>query len=149
MKEALKDLNQCLALHPENECGYLFRGNTYVRLKKYDRALADYEQALSMDDSDPQILSTFAYFLATCERDAVRDGKRALKLARRAIQLGDDDGLDSLAAALAETGQYAEAVKIQKQAIRRCQDKQQLNELRKALMAYQTGHPYRDISGSP
>ena len=142
--DAVKDLNECLKLNPENSRGWLFRGNTYCGMKKYAKALADYEQALELDPDDPSVMSTVGFFLATCARDSLRDGKRAFALAKRAVKLTKNEHLDSLAATLAEIGKFSEAVKSQQQAIRHCDDPQELKKLKLQLAAYKKDQPYRE-----
>ena len=64
--------------------------------------------------------NNLAWVLATCPKDNLRQGKRAVELAERACKLADWKdvaSLGSLAAAYAECGEYKEAQKWQKKAI--------------------------------
>jgi len=79
----------------------------------------------------------------------VRDGQRALVLAQsynRASGFKDPRGLDILAAALAETGDFSEAVRIAQQARTAAvssgqRDLERQIELR--LQGYTSGRPFR------
>jgi serine/threonine-protein kinase len=62
----------------------------------------------------------YAWMLATAPEDDLRDGPTALRVIRSAIEeLGEDDPayMDTLAAALAENGEFAEAVRVQQKAV--------------------------------
>ena len=75
-----------------------------------------YEQAAQQGELNA--LTGLAWLLATAPRAAMRDAERALSLAREAAER--DPGprsLETLAAALAESGQYAAAVRTQRRAI--------------------------------
>jgi hypothetical protein len=64
--------------------------------------------------------NNLAWFLATCPDATVRNGSEAVAMAESAVLMTgrrNADFLDTLAAAYAETGQFAEAVRTQKEAI--------------------------------
>jgi hypothetical protein len=61
-----------------------------------------------------------AWLLATCPDPTIRDGPKALTLAQEAVEATGrrkPELLDSLAAANAEAGDFATAVKVEKEAI--------------------------------
>lgn len=65
-------------------------------------------------------LNAAAWLLATSPEAAVRDGKRAVALARRACEQAkwqDPASIDTLAAALAEMGDFPEAMRLQERAL--------------------------------
>ncbi len=69
---------------------------------------------------DPERLNRLAWTLATDPQPALRDGRLALELARRACELTDwrePNLTDTLAAAHAELGQWDEAERVQRQAV--------------------------------
>ena len=110
---------ECLKHDPDDSWGYAFRANTYCGKKNYSQARKDYKKALSFDGSDPYVLGLMAWFLATCPEQKYRDGKRALKLAQTANQLSDDEDLDKLAAAYAQLGDFKNAAKAHKRAMKK------------------------------
>ena len=58
--------------------------------------------------------NNLAWLLATSSDASIRDGNRAIELAKQAVQLSggkDADYLRTLAAAYAETGRFAEAAR--------------------------------------
>ena len=82
-------------------------------------ALRVYDQALKLYPGDSSLLNTAAWFLLTTEDAKVRDAKRALPLAREAVKLTKEENgniLDTLAKALHDTGELAEAARYGKMA---------------------------------
>lgn len=82
-------------------------------------ALKTFEEAVEAYPEDAYALNAAAWFLVTTEAKQLRDAKRAIAWARKAVQLTEEkDGnvLDTLAVALHEDGQLEEAVKRQQRA---------------------------------
>lgn len=79
----------------------------------------DVLEALLIDHPDSsRALNQLAWQLATDPDPAWRDGARAVELAKRAVELEPLPSYqDTLAAARAETGDFAEAVRIQRQVV--------------------------------
>ena len=92
-------------------------------------------------------LRRLAWILATSRYPEVRDGRKAVILAQQASQLvgGRNPGLVSiLAAAYAETGDYANAVKLQKQAMAMVPNVELHSEYPAELRRYEAHQPWRD-----
>jgi serine/threonine protein kinase len=90
-----------------------------------------------------------AWLLATCPDSKVRDGQRALGLAKQAVAATNRKNgvyLDTLAAACAETGQFAEAVRIQKEAmiLLRAGEENTANAYASRLKLYESSRPFRE-----
>ena len=88
--------------------------------------------------------------MATCPEEEFRDAKLAIKASRRAIELrGHDEYRDqeTLAAALAEDGQFEAAVKAQQKAIELAgsTDKELTKMLTDRLKVYRAKQPYREV----
>lgn len=92
-------------------------------------------------------MNGFAWFLATGPDPKLRDGTNAVVFAEKAVaatnrkQVGY---LDTLAAAYAETGQFAKAISIQQEAIALSQSDQEKRDLASKLKLYENNSPYRD-----
>ena len=130
------------------------RGDSWRQKGQVDKALTDYRAAI---EADPKVFSGYnslAWVLATSPKDELRNGKEALELANKAVEICDPlllpACLDTLAAAHAETGNYKEAVKQQKKAISLLKKQGAVNmvaELEKRLNTYKKNKPWRDTGG--
>jgi len=82
-----------------------------------------YERVLSLDDSHPIALNNLAWILLTADDVELRDKKRALALAQRAVALERSPVfLDTLAEALYQNGFAQEAVEKIQEAITLARD---------------------------
>jgi len=96
---------------------------------------------------DPESLNNLAWLLATCPDSGLRDGKSAVAFAERAVAATLRKNvayLDTLAAAYAETGQFAKAVSVQNEAIALLHDEKMKEDFASRLRLYQSNSPYRE-----
>jgi tetratricopeptide (TPR) repeat protein len=111
------------------------------------RAVAAYEELLTRNDSS-LVLDRLAWVLATCPEASLRDGKRAIALAAGACERErwkDPSPIATLAAAYAESGDFARAVAMQNEAIANLPAGDlKLKALSERLQLYQNKKPYRD-----
>ncbi len=80
---------------------------------KIEEAIQGYRAALNTEANNPAALAGLAWILATTENPELRNGGEAVQLATRAVELTDyqqPQVIQSLAAAYAETGRFAEAI---------------------------------------
>ncbi len=106
--------------------------------------------AVANHPQNVRFLNTLAKLLATSQDAAVRDGKRAVVLASKAVELtGGQDPvvLGALASAHAETGTFEQAVETCEKALTIAREARAA-DLTQALQAqcatYRRGEPYRD-----
>ncbi len=119
-QNAVEDFNKGLALLPDVVVAYNDRGFAHENLKQYAKARDDYQQALALDPNFGPPSYNLAKLLATCEDAAIRDGQRAVELAKQAMQLkvhADYELYSLLAAAQAESGDFTAAVDSMRRAI--------------------------------
>jgi tetratricopeptide (TPR) repeat protein len=112
---ALMDLDQVLFKNPENLQGLLKRAQVLNRLSLYLDAIEDGVRALEIDPESPRILNNHAWTLAICPNKELRNPPLARELAQKAVEVtgGKDFGiLDTLAVAVASTGDFSEAIRI-------------------------------------
>jgi len=92
-------------------------------------------------------LNELAWSFATTGDPKLRDGTNAVVFAEKAVAATNRRNvsyLDTLAAAYAETGQFAKAISIQQEAIALSQDEQEKRDLASRLKLYESNLPYRD-----
>jgi tetratricopeptide (TPR) repeat protein len=121
------------------------RGVMYENLKQYNRALQDYEQALRLNQHSSYQYKHLAWLLATCPDATIRDGKRALAYAAMLCEqshYSDGDELDTLAAAHASIGNFAEAVNYEHKAIAHAYDDGRILAFTQRLQRYLSNIPY-------
>lgn len=113
---------------------------------------AETRQALEAVQSslrdNPVFVNRLARVLAAAPDGEVRDGARALELAERSYQRGDNaEAAETLAMALAELGRFDEAIRYQEQAIEKSaalEGSERLERLQANLELYRQGRPSRD-----
>ncbi len=147
-EKALADYNEAIRLDAKNADAYNNRGRVWSSKKDYDKALADYNEAIRIDPTDYYGLCNKGKMLATCPKDSIRDGKKALELTKKACELSHYKEawvLAALAAAHAELGQFDDAVKWQKKAL---EDKEYAEDEdkkgKKKLETYEQKKPWRE-----
>ena len=85
-----------------------------------EQAIAHYRQAADLAPDNPEALDRLAWLLATAGNPRLRNGAEAVQLAAKAVQLSDSRVpafYGTLAAALAESGQFSRAAEMCKIAI--------------------------------
>ena len=101
------------------------------------------------EHANAQTLNGLAWPLATGPDPTFRDGTNAVTFAESAVAATSRTNasyLDTLAAAYAETGQFAKAIKIQQEAIALPQSEDGKKDLASRLKLYESNCPCRDSS---
>ena len=120
---ALKDCNEALRHDRSVVEAALLRANINARLGKYAEAIKEYDFLVSLHPRKvtlARILSDRAWFRATCPDASFRNGQQAVKDAKAACSImiwKDEQMIDTLAAAYAETGDFNSAVQYASQAL--------------------------------
>lgn len=99
----------------------------------------------SLEKEYDQAYQYYAWLLATCEEEQYRDGKKAVRMAEKAMSLFPNDWTTTsiLAAAYAENGQFDLAVETQKKAIE-LMDEEDREESLERLQSYENQLPWRE-----
>ena len=118
-------------------------------------AIAERRELLGSRPKDANLLNDTALLLATVPHASARNGPEAVELAQRAIALSEGkrpEILGTLAAAYAETGQFAEAVQTARKAVDLAtqQNNPAMAEaIKRMIGAYEAGMPIRESPPLP
>jgi tetratricopeptide (TPR) repeat protein len=150
--DAMPHFQKVLQLRPDSAEAHYKLGNILLQKGRTAEAVAQYQQALQIRPDYLQACSNLAWALATSPLPAVRQGARAVELARRAERLSDGTNpliLGVLAAAYAETGQFPQSVATAQRArqLAQAQTNNMLADaLDRQLRFYKDGLPFREPS---
>jgi len=117
---AIEDFTEALRLDPKDAMALSGRGYCYYFKLDTTTALKDLNDALQINPGYAGALNNLAWILATCTTDSVRDGKKAVETAQKACEATawkEPHCIGTLAAAYAESGDFDQAVKYQRQAM--------------------------------
>jgi len=144
--KAVEDCSEAIRLNPTYAHAFNSRGFAYAKKQEYDKAIKDFSETIRLDPQYANALGHLAWLLATCPKDGLRDGKKAVQLATKACELSEwklSSYLEILAAAHAECGDFKQAVKWQKKAIELgYENKDEGQKAVKRLRLYQEGKLY-------
>lgn len=145
--EALADYGKALEVEPNHAPALVNRGDTYADLGRFADAAADYRAAIQADGQFARGFQAAAWLMATCPDEHYRNEKLAVDAARKAIQLEGESfrNLETLAAAQASAGQFAEAKESQEKAIALA-PRGDLVAAEKRMAMYQRDVAYREQS---
>jgi tetratricopeptide (TPR) repeat protein len=145
---AIADFDEMLKINPRNARAYNGRGQCWARKRDFAEAIADFNRAIQLNPRSWAPYNRRAWIWATCTDATVRDGSKAIESARSACELTSASGkascLDTLAAAYAEAGNFADAVKTQSEANDRFKTDEQRQKGLARLSLYQANKPYRE-----
>src|SRR3984957_19962553 len=156
--EALKEIDTSIILARRSNVSagllselYESKARSCIDYGRYDEAKKSLEQAVHLQPTDPTTLNDLAWMLATSKDSRVRDGRRAVAIAKKACTLSNWKNafsIDTLAAASATAGNFADAVKYQELAISRLDAddrKTQQPGMEQRLRQYSSGQTFIGI----
>ena len=160
---AVLHLSSYLRYSPQDPDYLRERGEAWAKLGQYQRALDDFDRAVAAEielkHEDAETLNARAWFLCTCPDANFRDGRAALRQARRAYRLdggksnltfGSDarelsigsDYVETVAAAYAELGQFERAV-VELESTISTENTERLRKFQELIEQYQQERPTR------
>jgi len=146
--KAIAEFTDLLDQNPNYFFALFNRSEAYVRSRQFEKALVDIHTAMKNESKVPGLHMNLARVLATAPDPKLRDGKKALEAAKKAVDMikyRDGRFLDTLAAAYAESGDFDKAVETQQKAI---DDPEFMKDdgdgARKRLELYRQKKPFRD-----
>jgi len=146
--EAITQYQQALQINPGYRDAHINLGYALLQKGTVEEAMAHFQKALQLNPADPSTQNKLAWLLATVPQASLRNGAKALELARQASLLTGGENpavLQTLAAACAEAGRFSEAVETAQHALRlaEAQSNTALTAaLQSELKLYQAGSPY-------
>ena len=147
-RQAIRRFTRSIELDEKNFGSWRGRSDAEISIGDHKAARADLEKALELQPDDAGVLNNLAWLLATSPDDAIRDGKRAIELARKACeetQWKQPHIISTLAAGYAETGDFAEARKFSKQAVESEGSSPEVKtQLQGELASYEAEKPWRE-----
>jgi tetratricopeptide (TPR) repeat protein len=158
MDEALIQYQKTVDLEPSMAMARGHLGNVLFQEGRVDEAIVQLQKALELQPDNPYAIKNLgqvAWTLATSPTASVRDGSRALKLAQQLDQLSGGENpviRRTLAAALAETGKFPEALDVAGQALTLATTQTNsalANSLQAEMKSYQANQPLRNTAPQP
>lgn len=150
--EAVAQFTEALRLRPASPEAHNAFALALSRQGRTDQAILHYREALRLQPDWDVPANDLAWILATDTNSAVRNGAEAVRLAEQACRgtaNKDPQLLDTLAAAYAEAGRFADAIRIAQQAVSLATEARNAAlaaEITQRMKLYEAGRPWH---GSP
>ncbi len=144
-QRAIEFYKERLSARPDDADFLYGLGWACEQSKQWAEATTAYGQACEANSRHLGALNNLSWVLSTAPDESIRDGKRAVKLAKQAMRLAGERAhfvADTLAAAYAENGEFKPAIKLQQQLIKQAPSERR-KELRARLELYEQGQPFR------
>jgi len=147
-EDAITDCTTSLRIAPKDSKIHVMRGFAYYKSGKYQKAIRDFTEGSEIDPRNAEAFNQLAWLQATCLDNSIRNGNQAIKAATKACELANWNNpsyLDTLAAAYAESGDFARAVNFQKQAVGAASLDDDLRlAMQKRILLYEKSEKYRE-----
>jgi tetratricopeptide (TPR) repeat protein len=142
-QEALEQFRWIVERHPNHTRARSGASSSLIRLGRYGEAASILEAGINLDSNQVVLISDLARILASCPDPSIRNGVRALELAKAAFaESGGPDEAEVVAMALAAAGQFNEAAEWQERVVVAA-EREGMNErvdyLRRNLSRYRRG----------
>jgi protein O-mannosyl-transferase len=152
--EALAELAVATNLAPRYAPPHIQAAQIYYQAGRDTDGVAEIKLAVLLKPNDWQLLADAAHYLAADENSAARDGATAVQFAARAEEMTGGNSpfiTDTLAIALAETGDFNNAVAAEQHALATAANTQisDTGDLQKHLEYFQNHQPWRENFRAP
>jgi tetratricopeptide (TPR) repeat protein len=149
-REAEAAFGRAIELDPQAATPRFLRARLFLKEGNDQAALADLDQAMELEPQNLEVMVFTATVLAASDDAKIRDGARAKKLARKAVEATGDlqaAALDVLAMSSSELALFADAQLYEQKAIDVAMASNQqdgLDLLQKHLEAFRNHQPWRE-----
>jgi tetratricopeptide (TPR) repeat protein len=146
--EAITQYQTALQIKPDDAKAHNNLANILAQKGNMGEAILQFQKALQFDPANPSIQNNLAWLLAASPEASLRNGAKAVELARQANALTGGKNpiiLHTLAAACAEAGLFPEALETARHALRlaEAQSNPMLAlQLQSEMKLYQAGLPF-------
>jgi tetratricopeptide (TPR) repeat protein len=146
--EAIACYQKALELNPGYWLAHNNLGSAFLQKGNVGQAIAHFQQSLEIKPAQPAIQNNLAWLLGACPEASLRNGAKAVELARQANALTGGDNptiLHTLAAAYAEAGRFSEAVETAQHALHLAEAQSNTTlagQLQLEMKLYEAGTPY-------
>jgi tetratricopeptide (TPR) repeat protein len=150
-RSALEEYQKALQVNPQNVNIQLELGNYLVDLRKWGEALAHFQKSLTTSPNDIDLLERYAWILAVCPAQNLRNGEKALELANRlALRRKHTKAQEmrcglTLAAAYSCAGQFDRAIEVASSYLswaKTMRDSSYLRRLQVMVSCFRSKKPY-------
>ena len=125
-------------------------GKIFYQTGKWADGIVELKKAYRIQPDNPQVANDLSWMLATAPDQSLRNGPQSLGLALAVDKVSAGKNpifLDTLAAAYAENGKYAEALRIANHALELAETegkKDLIKSMKEEITLYEAGKPVRD-----
>ncbi len=150
--EAMVHYRKFLEIEPANVEARNILGTALIQRGRIREAIEQWQDALAIEPENGNAASNLAWVFATCPDDSIRDGRRAVELAEKALRISGGKIpmiFRVLAAAYAEDGRFSQAIESAQRGadLATSQSNSGLAaELQSNIALYKAGTPLRDPS---
>jgi tetratricopeptide (TPR) repeat protein len=158
LDQAIVEFEKLVAIQPGAPEAHTSLGNALLQKGRVDEAILQFQKALAIQPGFAEArgnLAGIAWRLATSPNPSLRNGTKAIELARQTDQLAGGSNpmmAGVLAAAYAEAGQFDQAVAAAQRALElatRQGNAAMVATIQAQLNCYRGGSPFRDAGTSP
>jgi tetratricopeptide (TPR) repeat protein len=148
--EAIRHFREALRIKPDAELAHGALGRALLVSGDFADGIKHLREALRLKPDLHSALNDLARVRATANEARWRDGAEAVRLAQRACEMtnfANAEYLDTLTAALAETGDFAKAIETAEKAAQLAGDSgrtELVEQIQKRLESYRAGKPWRE-----
>jgi tetratricopeptide (TPR) repeat protein len=147
-EEAIEQFEKSLEVSPGSLDARLMLGKVLAAEGKFGLAAVQYQRAMADNPNDLRAINDMAWLLSVCPSDEVRDGAKALEMAKRACavtRFQDPVLMCTLAAAYAEVGEFSTAVATATKSLDLVEprDEMLIQRIHACLEHYRNGKAYR------